>query len=226
MIVRDFFIKEMKLRYYVGVNQISLDVNQLLKKHNLTGEKEVLDYLFKVVQETQDNNEGSVIQFINNKYVLSLDHIFIACYYFQKAFFQKTNISNKRNIEFLLYLSTYRQINKAIDAFGVNLHDLEKGNVIICIISPINNIDKINNEILQVLYTYEIEITINRVTQEKINTIIKKYEILDSQINSVMKTYNKRIIDSDDNLETLSLAVLDLIYEKMALLNLERGKLH
>jgi tRNA threonylcarbamoyladenosine modification (KEOPS) complex Cgi121 subunit len=219
MIVRDFSIKDLQLRYYVGINQIILDVNYLLKNNNLTGEKEVLDYIFKHIQDLQDINEDSIIQLISDKYVLSPDHIFIACYYVQKSFSQNTYISNKKNIELLLYLSTYRQINKAIEAFGVDLQDLREGNVLLCIISPVDNIEEINDKILQVFKAKETEISVSNISRKKIQNIIKKYEILDSQIDSVVKTSE----ESDTNLEVLSSAVMDLIYEKMALLKLEKG---
>lgn len=228
MIVRNFYIEAMELRYFIGINQIKFDLNQFLKANSIGDEEEALNYVFNIIEELQEKNKESTIQFISDKYVLNQDHIFIACYYMQKAFFHKTHISNKKNIELLLYLSTSRQISKGFESFGIDYYDLKEGNVIICIVSPIDNLNKINKEILQILDANEIELTINSLTIEKINTIINNYEISDLQIKSVLNSYgNKKnnITNFKNNLESLSLVISDLICEKMALLNLEKIKM-
>jgi tRNA threonylcarbamoyladenosine modification (KEOPS) complex Cgi121 subunit len=228
MIVRDFYIEAMELRYFVGINQINFDFIQFLKANSIDDEEKALNYIFKIIEELQDKNEKSTIQFISDRHVLNQDHIFNACYYMQKAFFHKAHISNKKNIELLLYLSTSRQISKGIESFGIDHNDLMEGNIIICIVSPIDNLDKINKDILQILGANEIELTINSLTIEKINTIIDNYEISNSQIKSVLKSYGNKennIADFKNNLESLSLAIFDLICEKMALLNLEKTKM-
>lgn len=229
MIVREFYIKELGLRYFVAINQFNFDLHHFLERYKITSKEEVLNHLFKIIQKIQDNNNESVIQIVNDKFVLNQDHIYIACYYMQKAFFRKTNISNTKNIELLLYLSTYRQISKAIETVGINSQDLKEGNIIICIISPIDNTIKINKEILQILNANETELTLNNMTREKIKKIIENYDILDSQIKPVLNSYlNKKRSknDLDNEVEFLSSAVFDLICEKMALLNLEKIKSH
>lgn len=227
MIVRDFYIEAIDLRYFVGINQIKFDLIQFLKDNSIDDEEEALNYIFNIIKEFQDKYEKSTIQLISDKYVLNQDHIYNACYYMQKAFFHKTHISNKKNIELLLYLSTYRQISKGIESFGIDYYDLKEGNIIFCIVSPMDNLDKIFKDILQKLVANEIELTINRLTIEKINSIIDNYEISESQIKSVLRSYGtekNNIKDFKDNLESLSLALSDLICEKMALLNLEKTK--
>lgn len=227
MIVKDFYIEGMDLRYFVGVNQIKLDINQFLKVNSITNEQEALNRVFDIIEELQNKNKESTIQFLKDKYVLNQDHLFMACYYMQKAFLHKTNISNKKNIELLLYLSASRQISKGIETFGVEYYDLEKGNIIICIISPKDNINKINEEILQILHANEIDFTIDNLTVKKVNTIIDNYDISGWQIKSVLNSYgnkNYNITDYINNLEPFSLAVFDLLCEKMALLNIEKTK--
>ncbi|MFX1530222.1 MAG: KEOPS complex subunit Cgi121 [Promethearchaeota archaeon] len=229
MIVKDFYIEGMDLRYFVGINQIKLDINQFLKVNSITNEQEALNRVFDIIEELQNNNKESTIQFLKNKYVLNQDHLFMACYYMQKAFLLKTNISNKKNIELLLYLSTSRQISKGIETFGIEYNDLKQGNTIICIISPKNNIDEINNEILQILHAKEINLTIDNLTVKKIKSIIDNYEISDLQIKSVLNSYgnkNYNITDYINNLEPFSLAIFDLLCEKMALLNIEKTKIN
>ena len=142
----------------------------------------------------------------------------------EKAFLQNTAISQKKNIELLLYLSTYRQISKSINAFGVDTHNLKQGKMIICISSPFNNLDNAHDEILNMLNAVEIELTINTTDIEKINRIIENYNIYDEQIKSVLKSYGIQYLESDKSnskLEHLSLAIFDIICEKMALLSLE-----
>ncbi|MFX1346394.1 MAG: KEOPS complex subunit Cgi121 [Promethearchaeota archaeon] len=229
MIVKDFYIEGMDLRYFVGINQIKLDINQFLKVNSITNEQEALNRVFDIIEELQNNNKESTIQFLKNKYVLNQDHLFMACYYMQKAFLLKTNISNKKNIELLLYLSTSRQISKGIETFGIEYNDLKQGNTIICIISPKNNIDEINNEILQILHAKEINLTIDNLTVKKIKSIIDNYEISDLQIKSVLNSYGNKNYDISDyinNLEPFSLAIFDLLCEKMALLNIEKTKIN
>jgi tRNA threonylcarbamoyladenosine modification (KEOPS) complex Cgi121 subunit len=225
MIVRNFYIDTMELRYFIGINQIKFDLNQFLKANDIDGEEEALNYIFNIIEEFQNKYEESTIQFISDKYILNQDHIFIACYYMQKAFFHKTHISNKKNIELLLYLSSNRQISKGIESFGIDFYDLKKGNIIICIVSPKDNLNKINEELLQILDANEMDLTINNLTIEKVNTITDKFDISNSQIKSVLKSYgNKKsnVVEFKNDLESLSNAIFDLICEKMALLNIEK----
>ena len=228
VIVKDFNIKQMDLKYYVGINQIRIELDQFLEVHNIPNEREALNYIFKIIEELQNKNRELIIQIFRDNYVLNQDHIFIACYYLQKALFHESLISNKKNIELLLYLSTHRQISKSIKSFGVDAGDLNKGTFIICIVSPINNLNMIINEILENLNATEIKLSINDLTSEKIREIIKFYNFSELQIKSVLKSYGIKNINLEkpkNNLHDISLAVFDLICEKMALLNLEKIRL-
>ncbi len=225
VIVKDFNIEHIGLKYYVGISQIRIELNQFLKSYNLPNEEEALNYLFKIIEDVQNKNKELIIQVFKDKYVLNQDHIFIACYYLQKAIFHETLISKKKNIELLLYLSTYRQIGKGIKSFGVDTSDLKKGTFLICIISPINNLTKINNDILEILNATELDISINDLTDEKIKEILKFYEMSKPQIKSVLNSYgikNINIENPNNNLNDISVAIFDLICEKMALLSLEK----
>ena len=228
MIEKDFNIKLMDLHYYVGINQIKIELDQFLEAYKIRNVEEALNYLFKIIEELQNKHNELIIQVIRETYVLNQDHMFVACYYLQKALFHDTLISNKKNIELLLYLSTHRQIGKGIKTFGVDARELKKGTFIICIISPINNLSLINNEILEALKATEIEISINDLTSEKIKEIIRFYEFSELQIKSVLNSYGIKNINFEEprnNLLDLSFAVFDLICEKMALLNLEKIRL-
>ena len=228
VIVKEFYIKEMELKYFVGINQIEMELNQFLEANKLANEETALNHLFKMIEELQNKHKGSTIQIIKDNYVLNQDHIFVACYYLQKALFHESLISNKKAIELLLYLSTHRQIGKGIKLFGLDSDDLNNGKFTTCFISTINNLKNILNDLLEILHAFEIDVTINDLTLEKITEIIKIYEFSDLQIKSVLNSYgieNVYLEKPKNNLYNLSLAVFDLICEKMALLNLEKIRL-
>ncbi|MFW9894595.1 MAG: KEOPS complex subunit Cgi121 [Candidatus Thorarchaeota archaeon] len=228
MIVKEFNIGHLQLKYFVGITQVRFELNQFLEDYNISNEESVLNYLFKILEEFQNKYEASIIQLIKDNYILNLDHLFIACYFLQKALYYETLISNKKNIELLLYLSTHRQINKSIKLFGLDSNDLKRGTFILCIISPSNNIESINNEMLKIIRATEINITIDDLTLEKIEEIIKQYDLSELQIKAILNSYGVRSIkrETKQNIKLLSFVIFDLICERMALLNVEKGLSH
>ena len=224
MITREFSIKDLNLHYYIGINQIRIHFDKIIDFNNIVNEDKALNEFFSMIEEIQNKNENSVIQFIKDKYILNQDHIFTACYYLEKAFLQNVNISNKKNIELLLYLATNRQINKSIEDFGINYSDLNKNKLIYCIISPQNNLSNVRVELSNILGAEEVELTINDQTIDKINNIKNYFEVSDNQINSVLKSYGIIAHNSDLGLNFVVSALYDLICEKMALLYVEKAK--
>ncbi len=222
MIVKEFNINEINLKYFVGINQIRINLNYLSNICSTSSEKELLDSFFRTIENVQNRFKNSVIQFIKDKYVLNQDHIFTACYYFQKAFFYKSNISNKQKIELLLYLATNRQISKSIHTSGINSDDIRKGKLLFCIISPINNLKSINEELLQILKANETKLTVNVQSSEKFNLIREYFEISENQISCILNSYGVDSNSPNNNLDSKFSAIYDLICEKMALLNLEK----
>ena len=206
MKVKEFNVEYLKLKYFVGINQIRI--------FDIT-----LDFILNLSEKIQNDHKNSILQFFSDKYILNQDHIFTACYYTQKAFRNKTNISKRKNIELLLYLATKRQIKNALEAFGINL---KSGNIIsFIIISNENNLNKINEEILQSLGANEIQLTLNDQSIKKFNQIKSYFEISDNQINSVLNSYGVKEFNNDlraSNLNNLFLAIYDLFCEKMAFL--------
>ncbi|MFX0106077.1 MAG: KEOPS complex subunit Cgi121 [Candidatus Hodarchaeota archaeon] len=222
MIIRDFNIAESNLKFFVGINQIKINFDKFLEEDELDNGETALNRFFKLTEKIQNKNENLVIQFIKDRYILNQDHIFTACYYSQKAFQQKKNISNKKNIELLLYLATNRQINKSIEAVGIDYSDLVNNNLIFCIISQRDNVNEINNELLKILNAEEIELTINNQSDAKLNAIKEFFEISKNQLIPVLRSYEIKLKNSRINLNSISLALYDLICEKMALLSLEK----
>lgn len=222
MIEGSFFIEELGLKYYVGITEIKFDLTKLLKDNETRDEEDVIKWLFSTSEILQIKHPESTIQFISNKYVLNQDHLYVACYYMEKAFLNKTHISNKKNIELLLYLSTNRQISRAIESFGISKNIIKEEKLILCIISPKNNLSIINKEVLQLLKANEVKTTVNDLTTDKLNRIINHFEISETQIKSVKNSYKKSDeLGERNNFDVLALSIFDLICEKMAILNLE-----
>lgn len=216
MIIKKFSIPDLDLNYFVGLNQIKLN-NKLFE----------LNQLIELIEELQKSYRDSIIQFFNDKYIIDQGHVFTACYYVQKVFLYNINISNKANIELFLYLAANRQITPSIEAFGVSEIDLEKKTLSFCIISPNDNIAEINKTLIKNLEADEIFFALNDKTIEKYNQIKDYFEITDNQIISVLKSYGLRVKDitlMNGSLDNYFLALNDLIYEKMALLSLEKVK--
>ena len=157
MIVKEFTIEDLNMKYHVGINQIKFDHLDILKSNNLKNEEDSLTFLFNLIDTVQSKFKDSVVQFFKTKYILNPEHVFFACYFVQKAFYHNINISNTKNIELFLYLSAKRQIKKGIDAFGISTEDLKSSILTYCIISPDNNLNQINKEIFQRLNANEIE---------------------------------------------------------------------
>lgn len=224
MIVREFIIKDLNLHFYAGINQIKIQFDNFTDFNNVEDDEKALNQFFSIIEEIQNKYENSVIQFMKDKYILNQDHIFIACYYLEKAFLQDVNISNKKNIEFLLYLAANRQIDKSIEDFGINYSDLNKNKLNYCIVSPRNNLSNIRVELSNVLNAEEEEMTINNQSNSKINLIQNYFKISDNQLNSALKSYGISARNSDLGLNFIVSALYDLICEKMALLHVEKAK--
>ncbi|MFX1328586.1 MAG: KEOPS complex subunit Cgi121 [Promethearchaeota archaeon] len=224
MIVKEFYIEDLSLNYFVGITQVKIDLEKFLHYYDIDNEEKALIKFFNIIDEIQDRNENLMVQFVKDKYILNQDHIFIASYYFQKAFKQKINISNKRNIEFLLYLAINRQIIKSIQAFGIEFSDLKNSLLTLCIISPFDAINSVWNDLSSVIFAQEQKLTIDHQSLTKYNMIKEFYEISETQINSVLRSYE---IDKNKLVFNISLkfsALYDLICEKMALLSVEKTR--
>jgi hypothetical protein len=78
---------------------------------------------------------------------------------------------------------------------------------------------------MQFLSAHELELEINNLSTEKLKRIIEFYDFSEKQIISVLNSYGikkKSQNEIENDVNSLSLAIFDLICEKMALLNLEK----
>ena len=222
MIIKEINIEERKLNYFIGINQIRLNYNSYLEINRLSSDKDALDNIFNLITKIQDKFKDSLLQFVDDSLILSEAHVFSAVYFVQKAFQDKINILNKKNMELLLYLATKRQIKKGIESFGMKLTSLKEGFLTYVVVSPKNNLLEINQEILQLLEAQNSDLTINNLSNERFNRIKQHFQITNAQINSIRSSYGFK---QEDSLQSLFLAIHDLLCEKMSILSLEKVKI-
>jgi len=224
LITKEFMIEDLNLNYHVGINQINFNFTDFLDSKELKTEEDALEYLFSLIEIVQSKFKDSVIQFFKTNYILGTKHVFLACYFMQKAFYHKYNISNSKNIELMLYLSAKRQIKSAIDAYGINGDDLKSSNLLYCIISPNDNLTAINKEIYKDLNAGNVELSIDSIDLNKWEQVKEFFEISNDQINVILKSTGKTEFQERNELTLKILVLQDLICEKMAFLSLEKTK--
>jgi hypothetical protein len=121
-------------------------------------------------------------------------------------------------------MAANRQIKIAIDAFGIGLRDLEKGELCYCIISAADNLLTVNEAILRSLKAQQIDLKLGITSNNKIEELKSFFEIADAQINIILKSYGIKKV-RNASLEQVSVALNDLLCEKMTLLSLEKLKI-
>ena len=227
MIIKEIHIEDRNLSYFIGINQVRLDYNKYLELNKFSSDREAFDNIFKLITTIQDKFKDSVLQFIDDSLILNENHIFSAVYFVQKVFQDKVNISNKKNMELLLYLATKRQIKKGIESFGMKISSLKEGSLTFITISPRNDITEINQEILQLLNAKNGDLSIGSHTIERFNRIKEHFQVKNNQINSVRSSYSFNQTDNiKENLDSFYLAMHDLLCEKMSILSLEKIKIN
>ena len=222
MMIKEFNIEDIDLKYFVAFFQIRINLPNLMDKLDITTEEKVFDQIFQLIDKVQKKN-NAVIQFINDANLLNYEHLFNACYFVIKAFHLGTNISNKKNIELLLYLAANRQIKVGIETFGINSDILKSELLNCCIITFKDNLSTIKDEIIHELNGELVKPTpINEIPYVKLQSIKKFFEITIEQENVILNSYGVEPIDIP--ISILHSAVNELICEKMALLSLEKLK--
>ncbi len=213
MIIKEFSFPEKNLNYFVGIS--SLIVKEL-----------TLDKIFDLLNTIQNAYDNIMVQFFNKNLILNSNHVFYASYHTFKAFSSETNISNKKSIEFLLYLAANRQIKRAIEHFGINDLIVNQSVLHFCIISQRNNLKIIIEDLLKLFNAKAIEMNLDDFSIDKYNKIKEYFEFNENQINTILKSHGIELDDikpNNNNIKNLYLAIEDLICEKMALISLEKS---
>ncbi|MBY9011382.1 MAG: hypothetical protein KGD70_03300 [Candidatus Lokiarchaeota archaeon] len=204
------------LNYYVGINQIEIDPKEVQ-----------INKLVELIEIVHTNHKDVVLQFFNDRYILNPEHILHACYFVQKAFYTKINISNKKNLELLLYLAAKRQIKLSLEGFGVKDYNLQNKKISFCIISLEDKIKRVNTEINRYLHSKDVSLDLGNFSLEKYIRVKEYFEFSNNQILTVLCSYGHKygLLDINaSNLERFYEALNDLICEKMALLSLEKKR--
>ena len=202
--------------YYIGINQIEIDPLEVQ-----------INKLVESIDIIQGRYDNTVLQFFNDRNILNPEHILNACYFVQKAFSTKSNISNKKNLELLLFLATKRQIKLSLESFGVNNYNLQEKRISFCIISLEDNIQKINTEINNHFLSKDISSNLGNLSIDKFKNVKNYFEFSDNQILTVLKSYGYKHDIKDlnaINLKCLYRVLNDLICEKKTLLSLEKKR--
>ncbi len=227
MIIRRIFVESKCLRYYVGIGGYAISYSDYLNSNNLTNhdDKTILDHFFSQLESIENHFKGSTIQMFKDDYLINREHLFLACYHVQKAFSNKTNIVNRKNLELLLYLSADRQIKNAINAFGIDVKDLKTNNLNYCIMSTQDNLHEISRAILKKINGTELNSEFNFEDINKYNMIKEFFQVRDAQVNVLMNSYDELHDFDNIDLRYKFNALYELVCEKMVLLSLEKIKL-
>ncbi|MCJ7647725.1 MAG: hypothetical protein MUP85_03840, partial [Candidatus Lokiarchaeota archaeon] len=203
MITKSIIINEIDLKYSVGISKILLGLSSLS-----------LEDLFKLVEDIQKDKKGSMIQFFNDEFILNSEHVFNATYFTIKAFNNEINISNQKNLEFILYLATKRQIKQSLNDFGLNFTHISNKELTYCIISPSTELSLIDEVILQKLNAKHLTLDLNKKNYDKFKRVKDYFQISDNQISVVLKAYGLNLLSktpTKEDLINLYQALNDLI---------------
>jgi tRNA threonylcarbamoyladenosine modification (KEOPS) complex Cgi121 subunit len=228
MIMQKFQTKISKneISYFVGYDQVYLDIDKYKLENQLKTNEKVLQKLISQISQIQNQFEGVNIQLLDHSYLLNQRHLFLGCYFMQKAFKLGLNISNKRNIELLLYLAGKRQIKRALKAFGLKIAKLDDKPITFCILSPKNNLNDIRKTIQQIISNHFVKhIDISDLNLEKLERIRNFFNFNLNQLQVLSNSYNfnfKEISKNEQHLENYAKILGDLISEKMSKLSLEK----
>ena len=148
------------------------------------------------------------VQFFDAELIAGWEHLYFAVLNALRAFESKLNISNGLAIEALLYASSQRQINKAVDLLGITS---ESHHVAILVIADAKRGASEALKTVSQLVSGELDDSILELTEEKVEGIRRLFGISDLELEakSEKKGFEKK-------------ALVDLVIEHVALLATQR----
>ncbi|MHA1728929.1 MAG: KEOPS complex subunit Cgi121 [Promethearchaeota archaeon] len=204
----------------LGTGVISFKINNLNQNYISDPNK-----LFKKIDEIGKENH-TFVQMYNDLLVLSEEHLHFAAYFAERSFLKGLNISNKKKLEYLLYVSQQRQINVAIDTVGFKINHNKEIQKFVYTITGNNKTDIQNSliKISKLFMSEEKNEDWSLPTRKKMDIIIKGYNISDFEIlNSLMCSGYPQNISIDRLQEDeLKSAILRCLIERMVLLSIEK----
>lgn len=161
------------------------------------------------IEKIQDKYKV-IIQFFNSQLIASWEHLFFSVIHSLKAFDQGNNISNKLELEILLYASAQHQIKVAIERFGIN--EEIKNIAMIILGNSMEDIENSKLKISELIKGTENESVLN-INGKKYESICKHFNITKLEIETASVSSKQ-----DDKLDALKEIVLNriafVIFEK------------
>ena len=175
-----------KIIYITGISNVRINFNQ------------IQDLIAKLCNKNQ-----VIIQFFNSQLIAGWEHLFFSAVHSLKTFKQGRNLSNKLDLEILLYASGQRQIKKAIKKIGIGL---ETQNIAILIMgNSIETIESAKLKIFELIKGTEDE-SILDINKNKYEKISKAFNITPLEIETTSNSSEWK-----DKVEALGKIVLNRI---------------
>ncbi|TFF86088.1 MAG: hypothetical protein EU551_02620 [Promethearchaeota archaeon] len=182
---------------FVGISAI--------KVSKMDSVQEIIDF----INEFSKKNNIE-IQLLNADMVASWEHLFFSAINALKSFAGKYNIANILGIELLLYISGNRQINEALNKFG-----LDKGINNIAVVTFFNEeekAEKLIKDICDFLDGSE-NLTLLDLNQKKFAELIKIFEVQPEELTNLTLNNIK-----EEKFDTL----IKIIIDRGAMVSLEK----
>lgn len=148
------------------------------------------------------------VQFFDAELIAGWEHLYFAVLNAMKAFESRLNISKSLAIETLLYASSQRQINKAVDLLGITTRSHQ---VAVLVIADTKRGASEALKTVSQLMPGELDDSILELTEEKVEGIRRLFDVSDLELEakSEKKGFEKK-------------ALIDLVIEHIALLVTQR----
>ncbi|UCE28659.1 MAG: hypothetical protein JSV85_05115 [Candidatus Bathyarchaeota archaeon] len=163
----------------------------------ITDAKSFFSQIRKMTRDVQ-------IQFLNADLIAGWEHLYFAVLNAMKAFESKLNISNSLAIETLLYASSQRQINKAVNLLGIKN---ESPRVAVLVMADTERGANAVLETVSQMMPGERDDSVFRLTDEKVAGIRKLFSISDLEFEAKLE---RKGLEKE--------ALVDLVIEHGALL--------
>lgn len=149
------------------------------------------------------NENQVIIQIFNSELIAGWEHLFFSAIHSLKAFKDGKNLSNKLNLEILLYASGQPQIKKAIKLLGIRP---EIQNIAILILgNSIETLENVKLQIFKLIKGIEDESILN-INENKFEKLCEVFKITPLEIESTSISDNW-----EDKLEAINKIILNRI---------------
>ncbi|BDC35371.1 MAG: hypothetical protein EF806_01185 [Candidatus Methanoliparum thermophilum] len=156
---------------------------------NIFGGRVVVKDVNVFIKELKEIGDPYILQVVDTSYLISIDQIYLAVRKTIESFNMGNNISNDPSIEFLLYLSGKRSIDKAIE---MGIKDGE--NYAVFVICD-EDADKLEQDIKERFAIKQIDIEdLIRYDSSKKNKVMDFYNITNEEIDAVGEKKLPRLI--------------------------------